>query len=81
MVMSMKNNRREIVEAFSSISQLGLSIIISFVLWIVIAGWFRDTFDLGNWVMLLGILFGTGSAVLSLWKFCKRTTKKESKDE
>lgn len=81
MVIIMKNYRREIIEALSSISQLGLSVVISFLLWILIASWIRSTFSLGNGVMVAGVLFGMGSAVLSFVKFCKRTAVKEKKDE
>ena len=77
----MKSNRKEILNALNSITQLGLSVIISFLLWIFIAMWAKKTFHLGNYIMLIGVLLGTGSAVLSFLKFCKLTVSKEKKDE
>lgn len=77
----MKNTRREIADALGNIAQLGLSVATSFLLWILIASWVRDTFLPGNSVMLAGVLLGTGSAVLSFVKFCKKAVVKENKDE
>ena len=77
----MKNNHKEIFQALNSISQLGLSVVISFLLWIFIAMWIRDKFNLGNFVMIIGILFGLGSAVLSFIKFCGLISPKEKNDE
>lgn len=81
MVIIMKNNRKEIFQALNSISQLGLSVVISFLLWIFIAMWIRDKFNLGNFVMIIGILLGLGSAVLSFIKFCGLISPKEKNDE
>ena len=73
----MKNNRKEIAKAISSITELGLSVIISFLLWIIIAAWIKNKFSLGNYVMVIGVLLGAGSAILSFVKFCKIITSKE----
>ena len=81
MVIIMKNNHKEIFQALNSISQLGLSVVISFLLWIFIAMWIRDKFNLGNFVMIIGILLGLGSAVLSFIKFCGIISPKEKNDE
>lgn len=77
----MKNNHKEIFQALNSISQLGLSVAISFLLWIFIAMWIRDKFNLGNFVMIIGILMGLGSAVSSFIKFCGLISPKEKNDE
>lgn len=81
MVIIMKNNHKEIFQALNSISQLGLSVVISFLLWIFIAMWIRDKFNLGNFVMIIGIFLGLGSAVLSFIKFCGLISPKEKNDE
>lgn len=77
----MKNNRKEIINALNSITQLGLSVSISFLLWIFIAKWFQKTFSLGNYIMVFGVIAGTGSAALSFLKFLKLVAGKEHKDE
>ena len=81
MVIIMKNNHKEIFQALNSISQLGLSVVISFLLWIFIAMWIRDKFNLGNFIMIIGIFLGLGSAVLSFIKFCGLISPKEKNDE
>ena len=58
-----------------------LSVVISFLLWIFIAMWIRDKFNLGNFVMIIGIFLGLGSAVLSFIKFCGLISPKEKNDE
>ncbi len=77
----MKKQRREMFLALSNISQLGLSIVISFLLWIMLAAWLKKTFHLGNFVMVIGILFGLGSGVLSFIKFYKEVTKEDKNEK
>jgi len=77
----MKNNHREIADAIAGITQLGLSVVISFLLWIMIASWLKSTFNLGNWIMIAGIASGLGSAVLSFLKFCQKVSGREKKNE
>ncbi len=55
--------------------------VISFLLWIFIATWIKDTFNLGNFVMIIGVFLGLGSAVLSFLKFCRLISPKEKNDE
>ena len=76
----MTKKNKEIIDALSNITQLGLSVAISFLLWIFIALKIKNYFNLGNIVMLLGVLLGTGSAILSFIKFLKAATK-ENNDE
>lgn len=76
----MKKHRREMFLALSNITQLGLNIVISFLIWIMIASWARKTFHLSNFVMVIGILAGVGSAILSFIKFYKEVIK-ENKNE
>lgn len=77
----MKNNRKEILNALNAITQLGLSTVISFLLWILLAAWVQKTFALGNFIMVIGVFLGAGSAGLSFVKFCRQTVSKEKKDE
>ena len=71
----MKDSKKEIFTALSAISQLGLSVVISFLLWIGIASWIQRKFSLGNGVMIIGIILGIGSAVTTFIKFCVSTGK------
>jgi len=77
----MKKEHKEIFQALNAITQLGLSVIISFLIWIFIAMWVKNKFHLGNFIMIIGILLGLGSAVLSFVKFCGLISPKEKNDE
>lgn len=77
----MKNPDRKTLLALGAITELGLNIVISFLLWILIASWVKSTFSLGNYVMIIGILLGLGSASLSCIKFYKLVVGKESRNE
>lgn len=77
----MKNPRKKMLFALSAITELGLNIVISFLLWILIASWVKSTFSLGNYVMIIGILLGLGSASLSCVKFYKLAMGKDSDDD
>ena len=80
----MKKDNKTLAFALSSITQLGISIIVSFLLWIMIAMWVKKTFNLGNFVMVIGIFCGAGSAGTSFYNFCRKIsnlTKEEDEDE
>lgn len=77
----MKNPDRKTLLALGTITEFGLNIVISFLLWILIASWVKSTFSLGNYVMIIGILLGLGSASLSCIKFYKLVVGKESRNE
>lgn len=77
----MKNSRREIARALGSITQLGLTVVFSFLIWIGIASFAKKALNLGNFILVLGILLGAGSGILSFVKFIKSATQKEDTDE
>ncbi len=76
-----KDSKKEIFEALSAITGLGLSVMISFLLWVGIAYWVQSKFALGDYVMIIGVLLGIGSGSMTFWKFCTRDAKKGKKDE
>ncbi len=69
--MTMKKDMRSFAYALSAITQLGLRIAASFLIWIGIAAYLKRRFCLTDKIMLLGIICGMGSAVLSLVHFCR----------
>ena len=74
--------RREIIKALSAFTQLGLSVAVSFLLWILIAAWLKKTFDMGNGIMVAGVILGAGSGFMSFLKNIKdfgNTDPKEKK--
>ena len=77
----MKKHRKELALALSNITQLGISAVVSFFIWILIANWVRNTFALGNYVTVIGIFLGAGSAGLSFYNFSKKISNITSKEE
>ena len=71
------NNNKEILRAVSAFTELGLNVVVSFLIWIFIASWIRNKFSLGNFIMVIGVFMGAVSAVLSFLRFCKALTLKE----
>lgn len=81
--MSQKHKLHKTAAALSMISQFGLSVATPIVLCILAAGWLKQRFALGDWVMLAGVLTGVGSGLCSILNFIKRIQKKidEEKEE
>lgn len=77
----MKNSKKEIFAALSAVTQLGLSVVISFLLWIAIAYWVKQKFSLGNYVMIIGVFMGLGSAVTTFVKFCTSIGKGDKNEK
>ena len=77
----MKNNRKALAFALSAITELGISVVVSFLLWILIALWAKNTFSLGNYVMVIGILCGAASAGISFYNFCKKASSISAKED
>ncbi len=62
-------------------TQFGLNMITPPVLYTFAAWWLRNRFDLGDWVVIVGILLGIATAGLNLWKFMQFTAKKAKESE
>ncbi len=77
----MKSRNKELAFAVSSITELGISIIVSFLIWICLALWLKSQFGLGNFIMVIGVLLGAGSAGLSLYNFCKKISSLSAEKE
>ena len=77
----MKNSKKQIITALGWITQLGLSVAISLLIWIGIASWVQRKFSLGNYVMIIGILMGVGSAATTFVKFCTAIGKEDENEK
>ena len=73
--------KRELIKALSAFTQLGLSVVVSFLLWILIAMWLKKTFSLGNGIMVVGVILGAGSGFLSFIKSIKELENSNPKEK
>ena len=63
------------------ITQLGLSMVTPMVLCIWLANWLKETFQLGEWVLIVFVILGAVSAFASLIKTLNMTLLKPKKGE
>lgn len=78
----MWNNKtiQQISFALSMIVQLGLSILIPILICIWGAGWLQKTYGFGQWIVITGILLGTGAGISSMVRFIRMISKKIGED-
>ena len=69
----------EVAENLALLTQLGLSVAIPPLLCLAAAGWLRSRFDLGLWIMVVGLLLGIGGGMTSFWKLWKMIEKRQAK--
>lgn len=65
------------------LTQLGLSLAMPLLLCIFGAAWLRQRFDLGNWVVLLGIVLGFGGSAVTfrdVYRSAVAKARRESKE-
>ncbi len=79
----MKKNKsnREAMKYFGMATQVGLNVIVSFGIWIFIGTKIQDFFSLGNWVIIISIIFGLISASYSITSFIKMAIRDANKTE
>lgn len=63
---------KECVENLALLTQLGLSIAVPPLLCLYGAGWVRNRFGLGLWIMILALLLGLGSSMSNVYRFWKQ---------
>ena len=63
------------------LTQLGLSIAAPIVLCVLGSVWLMDRFQLGAWVIALGVLLGVGGAFSSLWRSLKAMDREARSDD
>ncbi|MEG0339027.1 MAG: AtpZ/AtpI family protein [Oscillospiraceae bacterium] len=61
------------------LTQVGFSVAFPLIICLIGAGYLRDRFALGDWVMLLGIVLGLGSAAESFYTFLKYVERQGKK--
>ena len=71
----------KVLQNLTYLTQLGLTIALPLVFCIFGASWLQKRFNLGSWIVLVGIILGIGSAACSLFGFIKTMSKKAKKSQ
>ena len=72
----MKKSRIEILKAAAMLTQFGLQIFVPVASCIIIGGWLQRYYNLGSWVVILGVVLGVGAGISNLMSVIKKMTKK-----
>lgn len=59
----------KIIKAAMGYTQLGLTLVAPLILCVLFAYWLRQRFHLGGWVMIVALLIGLASMVLTFYRF------------
>lgn len=63
------------------LTQLGFSLAAPPILCVAVCWWLQRRFDLGAWVMILGILLGIGGSCSTALQFYRMMRRRAEKDE
>lgn len=72
----MKKERIEVLKALAMLTQIGLQIFVPVACCIIGAGWLQKYYNLGNWIVILGIVMGVGAGFSNLYAVIQKLTKK-----
>ena len=78
-----EKGRRHIYHNLLYMTQIGLSMSIPPILSLLAAGWLQEKFQLGSWVMIVGIVFGIGGMITNLLEYVRmfsNRAKRETED-
>lgn len=62
------------------LTQIGMSMAVPPVLSLMLANWLKERFELGNWIMILGIVFGIGGMVTNLLEYVRIFSARAKKE-
>lgn len=68
--------KAEVLKALAMLTQFGLQIFVPVASCIIIAGWAQRYYNLGSWVVILGVVLGVGAGISNLMSVIKKMTKK-----
>ena len=62
------------------LTQFGLNLALPPALCLWLAGWLQEKFQLGSWVMIVGIVLGGGVMLSNFVEFCRLFARRAKKD-
>ena len=65
------DNKYKYMRAAAHITQFGLSMVSPIILCLIFAIWLKNTFNIGDWVLIVAILSGVGASVMTMVNFIK----------
>ncbi|MBE7038596.1 MAG: AtpZ/AtpI family protein [Ruminococcaceae bacterium] len=75
------NDKYKYIKYLSYVTQLGLNIVTPVVLCIIISVYIKNKFNIGDIIVVAGIVIGCGAGFMSLINFIKFIEKENSKKE
>lgn len=79
--MGFNQNTFKALKNISLISQLALSLVTPCLITVLICTWLKNRFGLGDWVVVVGIIWGLLSGFSSVWVYLKRAIKDAEKEQ
>lgn len=70
------NKKRDVIKSLGMITQLGLNMFVPIFCCIYGAGWLQRQYNLGVWIVVLGVVLGVGTGFSNLATTLKKFTKK-----
>ena len=64
-------NKYKSLRAAAWLTQFGLNMVSPIILALLLAAWLKNKFSLGNWIIILAVIFGVGAAFTSMFSFIK----------
>ena len=63
------------------ISQLALSMLVPCFITIALCTWLKNKLGLGNWIVVVGILWGIGSGFVSVYRYMQKAMRDADKQQ
>lgn len=73
--MGDKKDNIKIWRSLSLISQVAISMLTPMFMMIFLCIWLKNRFDLGDWIVIAGLVLGIGGGFSSVWKQLKSFLK------
>lgn len=78
-ILDEKKPKSNIMKNLVYLTQMGMSLAMPLVICIAGSAWLKDKFELGGWVVILGIVLGIGSMAVTLRDYVISFSRKAQK--